>query len=117
MQNLIGKYWEQSGRAAQQNGEKIQRNRGQNDLLAQNESHPRDQAVPCILPFTIPRPGCTGNRQHQSEKEKRTEGIDDVNTGETDMRHDKSADGGTGNRTELKSAVCASNPLSESRPR
>ena len=95
MQDLIGKYWKQSGRAAQENGEEIKRDRGQNDLLTQDKSHSCDQTAPCILPFTIPRPRRTSNGQHQDEKEKRADGIDDVNTGETDMRDDKSADGWT----------------------
>jgi hypothetical protein len=46
MQNLIGKNWEQRGRTAEQNREEIEREGGENHLLAQDKMDSRRQAVP-----------------------------------------------------------------------
>src|SRR5438477_10031060 len=57
------------------------------------------------------------DRQHEKKKEKRADGVDDVNAGKANVRDDESANGRANNRADLKNAAVPVDSIGESVPR
>ena len=106
MQNLIGKNRQEGGRAAQQHGKQIERDGGQNNVPAENEMHSGHQTSPRIR--FGPRPGRTRpwtDGQHQQEKGKGAEHVDQVHAGKSNVGNEQTADSRPHDRADLKEAV------------
>ena len=90
VQNLVGKNRQQRCRASEQHGKHIERDRCQNHLLARNETHSGNNALPWTFLAAAPLLCAALNRQYEKEKNEPGDRIDRVNLGETDLGYDQS---------------------------
>src|SRR6266705_2370883 len=99
---MIGENRQQCGRTPEQHREQIERNRCQDHLFAEHESHSSDQAFPGAFLNLISGLRAAADRQNQNEKQKCTQSIQCVNKREPDVRNQQAADCRPDNCSNLK---------------
>src|SRR4029077_9864770 len=112
MQNLIGKNWEQGGGAAEQNRKKIEREGGENHLLAQDKTDSCRQTAPCVPGHPRSQSDFL-DRQDEEKKEQGAGGVERVNERKTHTYDQQSPDCRTEHATDLKDAAVPSNGIGE----
>src|SRR5947207_7657065 len=107
MQGLIREHRQQRGRAAEKDGEHVERDRREHHLFAADETQNFHETAPRIAL------GAALDGEHEKEKRKRAGGVDRVDEWKSSADNEQSAERRPDDGTDLKDAAVPGNGVRE----